>query len=144
MSLYGFFIYYLRTWFWSHHFPPQLILPPQLHVLSKFWKSNKTSSTWGPHVLRERIEGAEGVCNLIGRTTISTSQTPQSSQGLNHQTERTHGVTGSYSCTCSRRWPFQASKGGEALGPVKAGNPQCREMPGEGGGKEWVGGEVSS
>jgi len=28
---------------------------------------------------------AEGICNLIARTTISTSQTPQSSQGLNHQ-----------------------------------------------------------
>jgi hypothetical protein len=30
-------------------------------------------------------EGAEGDCNPIGRTTISTPCTPQSSQGLNHQ-----------------------------------------------------------
>jgi hypothetical protein len=27
----------------------------------------------------ERIEGAEGVCNTIGSTTISTNQTTQSS-----------------------------------------------------------------
>jgi len=26
--------------------------------------------------VRERTEGAEGVCNPIGRTTISTNQTP--------------------------------------------------------------------
>jgi hypothetical protein len=32
---------------------------------------------------RGRTEGAEGVCNTIGRTT-STYQTTQSSQGLNH------------------------------------------------------------
>jgi hypothetical protein len=30
--------------------------------------------------LRERPEGVEGVCNPIGRTTISTNQTPQNSQ----------------------------------------------------------------
>jgi hypothetical protein len=29
--------------------------------------------------VRARIEGAEEVCNPIGRTTISTNQTPQSS-----------------------------------------------------------------
>jgi hypothetical protein len=34
--------------------------------------------------VRERSEGAEGVCNLIRRPTISTNQTPQNSQGLNH------------------------------------------------------------
>jgi hypothetical protein len=30
--------------------------------------------------IRERSEGAEGVCNPIGRKTISTNQIPQSSQ----------------------------------------------------------------
>jgi hypothetical protein len=29
--------------------------------------------------------------NPIGRTTISTNQTPQSSQGLNYQPKSTHG-----------------------------------------------------
>jgi hypothetical protein len=43
----------------------------------------------------ERTEGAEGVCNPIGRTTISANQTPsshppQSSQGLNHQPKSTN------------------------------------------------------
>jgi hypothetical protein len=33
----------------------------------------------------KRTEGAEGVCYPIGRTTISTNKTPQSSQGLNYQ-----------------------------------------------------------
>ena len=33
--------------------------------------------------VRERTEGAEGVCNPIEKTTISTNQTLQSSQVLN-------------------------------------------------------------
>jgi hypothetical protein len=33
--------------------------------------------------VRRRTEGAEGVCNIIGRTTVSTNETPQSSQELN-------------------------------------------------------------
>jgi hypothetical protein len=36
-------------------------------------------------VVRGRTEGAEGVCNLIGRTTLSNHQILQSFQGLNHQ-----------------------------------------------------------
>ena len=32
--------------------------------------------------VRGRTEGAEGVCNLIGRTKISTNQTLQNTQGL--------------------------------------------------------------
>ena len=32
-----------------------------------------------------RTKGAEWVCNPMGRTIISTNQTPPSSQGLNHQ-----------------------------------------------------------
>jgi hypothetical protein len=42
--------------------------------------------------IRERTEGAEGVCNPIGGT-ISTNQIPQISQGLNHQPKNTHGGT---------------------------------------------------
>jgi hypothetical protein len=41
--------------------------------------------------VRVMTEGAEGVCNPIGRTTISTKHTPQSSQGLGHQPKSTHG-----------------------------------------------------
>ena len=69
--------------------------------------------------VRARIEGAEGVCSPIGRT-ISTNQTPQNSQGLNHQPKSTHGGTHGSSCISSRGWPSQLSMGGEALDPVKA------------------------
>jgi hypothetical protein len=68
-------------------------------------------------------KGAEGVRNPIGRTTISTNQTPRSSQGLNHQPKSTHGGTHGSSCICSRGWLCQASVGEEALGPVKARCP---------------------
>ena len=70
----------------------------------------------------ERTEGAEGVCNHIERTTMSTNQIHQSSQGLNHQPKSTHGGTHGSSCICSKGWPCLASMGGEGLGPVK---PQC-------------------
>ena len=41
---------------------------------------------------RTRIVGAEGVCNLTGRTTISTNQASQSSQELNYQPNSTQGI----------------------------------------------------
>jgi hypothetical protein len=66
--------------------------------------------------VRERTEGVEGDCNSTGRTTISTNQSPKSSQGLNHQQRSTHGS----SCICSREWPCYASMGGEVLGLLKA------------------------
>ena len=74
------------------------------------------------------LGGDEGVCNPIGRTTMSTNQTPpQSSQGLNYQ-PRVHmkGPMGS-SCICSRGWPYLTSVGGEALGSVEA---QCPSIGG--------------
>jgi hypothetical protein len=90
--------------------------------------------------VRERTEGAEGVCNLIGGT--STNQNPQSSQGLNHQPKSTHGGTMA-PATSSREWPCQTSMGREALGPVKAWF-QCRGMLGWGGHSGWVGGWAPS
>jgi hypothetical protein len=39
--------------------------------------------------VREMTEGAEGVCNPIGTTIISTNQTLQTSQGLNYQPRST-------------------------------------------------------
>ena len=48
-----------------------------------------------------RTEGAKGVYNLIKRKT-STNQIPQSSQGLNHQPEYTHGGTNDSSCLGKR------------------------------------------
>jgi hypothetical protein len=81
--------------------------------------------------VRERTEGIEGICNPIGRTTISTNQTaapsppfappppipPRTPRELSHQQRSTHGS----SCICSRGWPCHASMGREVLGPMKAG-----------------------
>jgi hypothetical protein len=39
-----------------------------------------------------RTVGADGVCNLIGITKISTNQTPRSSHGVNYQPKSTQGV----------------------------------------------------
>jgi hypothetical protein len=66
-----------------------------------------------------RIEGAEGVCNSIGRITVLTNQTLQSSQGLNHQPKNTRGGTHGSSCICIRGWPYWSLMRGEALGPGK-------------------------
>ena len=74
--------------------------------------------------VRERTEGAEGVCNPIGRTTMSTNQTPQSSQGLNHQPKSTHGEMHSSSHIRSRGWPC-GTPIRKALGPVKC---QCHSV----------------
>ena len=45
----------------------------------------------------------------------------------------TGGIHGS-NCLCSRGWPYLASMGGEALGPVKTRCPSVWGMPGWGGG----------
>jgi hypothetical protein len=77
--------------------------------------------------VRERTEGTEGVCNPIGRTTISTNQTHQNSQEVSHQPRNAHDS----SCICSRGWPCQASVGGEVLQPMKAQYmSQCRGIEG--------------
>jgi hypothetical protein len=66
-----------------------------------------------------KSEGSKGDCNPIERT-ISTNQTTQSSQRLNHQPKNTTGGTHGSRCIYSSGWPYLASMGGEALGPVKA------------------------
>ena len=88
-----------------------------------------TTNHWTKHRdpnegIRRRTEGAEGICNPIGRTTISTNQTlhppelPGTKQPIKEYTWRNPG-----SCSiCSRGWPCQASMGGEALGTLIA---QC-------------------
>jgi hypothetical protein len=67
-----------------------------------------------------RTEVAEGVYNPIGRTTVSTNQTTQSSQGLNHQPKNTHGGTHGSCYLCRRRWPYLASMREEVFGPMEA------------------------
>jgi len=79
--------------------------------------------------VRENNEGAEGVCNPIGRR-ISTNQTPQCSQGLNHQPMSTDGETHDSSHIGSRGWHCRVSTGGKALGPVKGHYPNVGECQG--------------
>jgi hypothetical protein len=66
--------------------------------------------------VKERTEGVQGVCNPMGRTTISTNQNPLNSQGLSHQQMHTHGS----SCICSRGWLCHASMGEEVCDPMKS------------------------
>jgi hypothetical protein len=83
--------------------------------------------------VRERTEGTEGVCYLIGRTTISTNQIPQGSQEPNPQPKSTHG--GVHGSSCVYIEDCQASMEG---GYVKAWCPSVGEC--KGGEQEWVGG----
>jgi hypothetical protein len=46
--------------------------------------------------VREGTEEVEGVCNPIGRTTISTNQNPQNSQGLSHVYKGVHMAPAAY------------------------------------------------
>jgi hypothetical protein len=70
--------------------------------------------------VRGRTEGAEEGWNPIGRTTISTNQTPHISQGLSHQSKSIHELVHGPSYICSRGLPCLASVGGDELGPVQA------------------------
>jgi len=78
------------------------------------WTENKDLSGR----VRGKTEGDKGVCNPIGRTTVSTNQTPQSSWGLNNH--RTHGGIYDSGCIRSRGWSYLAAMRGEAFGPVEA------------------------
>jgi hypothetical protein len=62
---------------------------------------------------RRRTEVGESICNPIGRTTIWTNQTPQISQGLNHQPKSTHGGTRGCRCICNRGWHVYVFKHGK-------------------------------
>ena len=78
--------------------------------------------------VRERTEGAKGVCNLTGGTTIWINLYPRGSQGLNQQPKSTHGTPAPI---CSRGWSCQSPMGGEALVPGKALCPsggECQEQ----------------
>jgi len=70
--------------------------------------------------VRARTVGAEEVCNPIGRTTISTNQTPTKLPGTKPPTKEYTGNTHGFSWICSRGLSYLASLGGEALGSVEA------------------------
>jgi hypothetical protein len=59
-------------------------------------KKKKRVVDWTEHgvpngIVRERTEGAEGVCNPIGRTTISTKQTSTELPGTKPSTKEYTG-----------------------------------------------------
>jgi hypothetical protein len=74
--------------------------------------------------LEKGLKELEGIA-ISGRTTISTNQILQSSQGLKHQLKCTYGTTHGSSRICNRGWPCWSSLRREALGPVKA---RCRRV----------------
>jgi hypothetical protein len=81
------------------------------------------ASHWTEHGVpnggvRGKTEWAGGVCNLKEEQQYQLTRPPQSSQGLNHKLKSTHGGTHGSSHICSRGWPWRASMGGEALGPL--------------------------
>jgi hypothetical protein len=87
--------------------------------------------------VRERTDGAEGICNPLGRKTISTKPESPELQELNHQPKSTYGATHGSSRICNRGWPCWTSMGGEAS---ESSMPQCRVMSGqEAGMRGWVG-----
>jgi hypothetical protein len=69
--------------------------------------------------IRGKTEGTEGVCYLIGRTTISTNQIPQKIPGIIPPTKGYKRGTHGSSWICSRGLLYLASLGGEPLGPVE-------------------------
>ena len=69
-----------------------------------------------------RVRGGrrvEGDYNPIGRTTIATNRTPQSSQGLNHQPKTIHRWDYDSLYLCSRGLPYLASVGGDVFGSLE-------------------------
>jgi hypothetical protein len=110
---------------------PDTIADAKKHLLTGAWygcplrgsartwqiqRKRLSSNHWTEHKdlnegVRERTEGAEGVCNPIGRTTILTNQT----QGLNHQPKSTHGGTHGSSCICNRGLHYETSIEGSPL-----------------------------
>jgi hypothetical protein len=73
---------------------------------------------------RESTQGAKGICNPIGGTTIWTNQYP--------------GARDS-SCICIKRWPNRPSLEREAHWSCKLYMPQYRGTPGPKSGSGWVG-----
>jgi len=105
-----------------------------LRVSDRAWQIQRqmlTDNHWTENSVpngrvRESTEVAEGVCNPLGRTTISTKQTTKSSQGLDHQSKSTHEVTHGASHTAC--W---ASMWGESLVHLSARCLSIGECQGE-------------
>jgi hypothetical protein len=73
---------------------------------------------------RARTVGAEGVCILIGRTTMSTCQTPSALKDLTTN-QRVHGAGGAHGFTwiCSRGSPYLTSLAWLGKGCLRSTQP---------------------
>jgi hypothetical protein len=67
---------------------------------------------------RARTVGAEGICNLIGRT-IPTNQVLPKLTGTKPPTKEYMGGTHGSSWICSRALRYLSSLGGKPFGPVE-------------------------
>jgi hypothetical protein len=74
---------------------------------------------------KESTQGAKGICNPIGGTTIWTNQYPPGARV--------------FSCICIKRWPSRPSLEREAPWSCKLYLPQYRGTPGPRSGSGWVG-----
>jgi hypothetical protein len=73
---------------------------------------------------RENTQGAKGICNPIGGTTLRTNQYPRALDS---------------SCICIKRWPNRPSLERKAHWTCKLYMPQYRGAPGPKSGSGWVG-----
>jgi hypothetical protein len=64
----------------------------------------------------EEPGGGEGLCSPMEGAMVSTSQTPQSSRGLDHQPKNSHGMTHGAGHICDRRWSCEHQWEERALG----------------------------
>jgi hypothetical protein len=95
--------------------------------------------------VRERTEGAEGVYNIIGSTTISTNQTPPTPSELPGTKPPTKEYTwrGPWiQLHMLLRMFMSAINGKRSPWTCEGLMLQCREMPRQGDRSEWVGGWV--
>ena len=93
------------------------------------------TNLWSEHRVpnggvRGRTKGAEEVCNPIGRTKLSTNQTPPELPGTKPLTKDYTWRNPWVQCICSRGWPCWSSMGKEALGLVKVRCPSVEECKG--------------
>jgi hypothetical protein len=107
--------------------------------MSPHWCVKRSSGSWSGQSIRsmswwlftppnggarESTQGAKGICNPIGGTTLWTNLYP--------------GALDS-SCICIKRWPSWPSLEREACLSCKLYMPQYRGTPGQRSGSGWVG-----
>jgi hypothetical protein len=93
------------------------------------WTEHRVSNG----VVRERTEGAEGVCNPIGRTTISTNETSLELPGTKLPTKAYTWRDPWWELHVKQRIALSGINGRRGPWSWEGLMPQCRGMPGQGG-----------